>query len=456
VSPAFAASARRWALLFAALVVVSLVAFAPAAAATTYTVNTPADNDITGPTDCSGTPGGCSLRQATAKAAGTGNTVSVPSGTYTLTLGDLDVAGPMTISGAGARTTTVNRTSIAKRIFFIEGSGTVSVTGLTVSGGDSSGDPFAPCNGGGLYVNTGVTLALTDATVGNNLADCPAGGAGGAIWVGGTLTLANTTLTGNEADQCLGTGGALYTFGGTITATNSTISGNHSSCPAGADGAGITAVGGSSSVTLRNVTLAGNILDETTSGTGAAANLELDPSGGNSAPTISIRNTIIAYPGPAADGNCRWFGTGSAPPTSVGHNISDDATCGFTATGDQQNVNPLLGTLANNGGQTDTLALGAGGPAIDAGDNTGCPATDQRGVMRPQDGNGDGTATCDVGAFELAAASGSGGGAGGPGVPGPTGQRAAALASCKRRAHKHDWSHKRLRKCKRKANLLPV
>jgi hypothetical protein len=38
----------------------------------------------------------------------------------------------------------------------------------------------------------------------------------------------------------------------------------------------------------------------------------------------------------------------------------------------------------------------------------------------------------------------------------PTGQRAATLASCKKRARKHDWSKKRLRKCKRKANLLPV
>jgi hypothetical protein len=38
----------------------------------------------------------------------------------------------------------------------------------------------------------------------------------------------------------------------------------------------------------------------------------------------------------------------------------------------------------------------------------------------------------------------------------PTGQRAGALASCKKRAHKHHWSHKRLKKCKGKANLLPV
>jgi hypothetical protein len=46
----------------------------------------------------------------------------------------------------------------------------------------------------------------------------------------------------------------------------------------------------------------------------------------------------------------------------------------------------------------------------------------------------------------------------GPAGPtsGPTGQRAAALKKCKKRAHKHHWSHKRLRKCKKKANLLPV
>ena len=41
-------------------------------------------------------------------------------------------------------------------------------------------------------------------------------------------------------------------------------------------------------------------------------------------------------------------------------------------------------------------------------------------------------------------------------TPRPTGQRAAALASCKKRAHKHHWSHKLLKKCKKKANLLPV
>ena len=70
--------------------------------------------------------------------------------------------------------------------------------------------------------------------------------------------------------------------------------------------------------------------------------------------------------------------------------------CLFNGPGDRRNANPLLGALRNNGGQTDTQALGSGSPAIDAG--LGCPATDQRGVGRPLG------PACDIGAFEAAAA----------------------------------------------------
>ena len=65
------------------------------------------------------------------------------------------------------------------------------------------------------------------------------------------------------------------------------------------------------------------------------------------------------------------------------------------------------GPLKNNGGPTQTHALVAGSPAIDAGNPGGCLdnsgallQTDQRGFPRNVDGNGDGTARCDIGAVE--------------------------------------------------------
>jgi hypothetical protein len=58
--------------------------------------------------------------------------------------------------------------------------------------------------------------------------------------------------------------------------------------------------------------------------------------------------------------------------------------------------------LANNGGPTQTHALLAGSPAIDAINDRTCPppAKDQRGVPQPQDGNGDDGPACGIGAYE--------------------------------------------------------
>jgi hypothetical protein len=76
----------------------------------------------------------------------------------------------------------------------------------------------------------------------------------------------------------------------------------------------------------------------------------------------------------------------------------------LSAEGDVSNVDPLLGSLANNGGGIETEALLVGSPAIDAGSSMSYLPTDERGILRPQDGDGDGTAISDIGAYELEAA----------------------------------------------------
>ncbi len=111
--------------------------------------------------------------------------------------------------------------------------------------------------------------------------------------------------------------------------------------------------------------------------------------------TVRAEASIIALHGTA---NCE-----SAIDT-LGYNLEDGLSCGMSApAGDVFGVDPLLWALAAVGGSTPTMALDAGSPAIDAGGSAGCPATDQRGMGRPIDGDEDGTPTCDIGAFELQA-----------------------------------------------------
>jgi hypothetical protein len=78
-----------------------------------------------------------------------------------------------------------------------------------------------------------------------------------------------------------------------------------------------------------------------------------------------------------------------------GHNICSDASANFTSPTSRNDTDPLLGALGYYGGPTPTMPLLPNSPAIDAGDNAACPATDQRGVSRPQG------VACDIGAFEL-------------------------------------------------------
>ena len=198
-----------------------------------------------------------------------------------------------------------------------------------MSGNNSTG------NGGGFYIGPSGTVNLTRSTVSGN-----SGTRGGGMEIRGTLTVTNSTFSSNAATS--GEGAAIWLSTGTLVITNSTITGNSAT------------------------TKGGGIYDFSSGG------------------TTSLVNTIIAGNTAATSPDC--FGS----PTSLGSNlIGNNSGCSYTsASGDlvgtfSTPIEPLLGTLQDNGGPTFTHELLTGSPAIDNGNDSAAPATDQRGTSRP-------------------------------------------------------------------------
>ncbi|MFI5396701.1 MAG: choice-of-anchor Q domain-containing protein [Candidatus Binatia bacterium] len=281
------------------------------------------------------------------------NTALTGGGLVTFNCG----GGPVTIDispgagGTGTKSIAVDTT--------IDGGGVV-----TISGGNSVGV---------FSVNTGVNFTVQNLTIANG--NSAGSGDGGGIFNGGTLTVTNSTFSANSAGD--GSGGGIFNNVGTVTVTNSTFSGNRADN--GMGGGGI--FNNSSTLTVTNSTFFGN---RATNG-GAIY---------NSGTMLTVTNSIVANS--TSGGNC------SGTITDDGHNIDDGTTCGFSGTS-LSNTNPMLAPagLANNGGPTQTIALQATSPAINAGDKSVCAAPpvnhlDQRGFERP----GIGHTSCSIGAYE--------------------------------------------------------
>lgn len=352
-------------------------------------------------------------------------------GIVTFACGTNPVTIPLTIvdSSSGSHLTITQTTTIygdglvtlqgngSDRVFYVDGS-ELSLDGLTITHGRAftiSVIPEIHSAGGGIFVVNSGAVTITNSTFSDNQAEF-----GGAIrfYNGGRLLVKNSSLFNNQATYAggailvenqasspmtatilnsalisntvtdinsfgLGNGGAIGSLRATLIIGNSTLSNN--SAPEG----GAININKSNNVTLiTNTTIVSN--SASTSGGGIMA--------GFGTGTGSIQNTIIAN---NTGANCsaavvQWY---DSNPALSGNNIDSGSSCGFSASSDLSNTDPLLGPLANNGGTTLSHAPLSGSPAINAADNAACAADpinniDQIGVSRPL------STACDIGAVE--------------------------------------------------------
>ena len=228
---------------------------------------------------------------------------------------------------------------------------------ITIAGNGSTitCDPGAP-QFRILGVATNGDLTLQETTLSGGASGA---GGGGGMYNDGNLTLTKSTVSGNSA----GFGGGVFN-GGNLTLTNSTVSGNSAGSGGGVRNSGTLA-------------LAQTLVSENTA---SVQGLEVLSTGAVIANNFnlfghdSIAGVVGFTPGPTDL-------VPTAPPTAI-----------------------LYPTLGANAGLTRTHALVVGSPAVDAIPAASCAtASDQRGVLRPQNSDADTVADCDIGAFELRA-----------------------------------------------------
>jgi len=423
-----------------------------------FSVNSVADKIDAAPGDgiCStgsmvdGQTAECTLRaaidevNALAKAKpGAAYTVSVPEGTYYLTVVEacpyydagnpnqlsmnaitLCISGNLTLTGADPSTTIIDGGQI-DRIFFVSAGFTAAINNLTIQHGSFAKD-IGSFDGIGGGINNQGTLTVTNDVFTMNSANTSSHLGGGAIYNAGTLVVQSCSFI-NNTDVALMSeyataninlsyfsqnsglqGSAVYSFVGTLnisnstfvnntvdenaiiaafntpaTITNSTISNNTIT-----SGGAIKSYGNGSSITLNNDTIYGNI-----SGPNGLI-------GGLDAENASIANTILAGNTPT---DCTVVSL-----VNYGHNIIQTADFVSLCKGGQNSTtltgaDPKLGPLTFHGGifptQTplpDSPAIGAGSD-VTPGSNSvsACTALDQRGFVRGASG------ACTIGAVEV-------------------------------------------------------
>ncbi|MDF1512605.1 MAG: choice-of-anchor Q domain-containing protein [Anaerolineae bacterium] len=431
-------------LLCTLAVVVTLAALAASGVVTseahsaTFVVDSTADDgdQFWGDGECATALDECTLRAALDETFGLyqgfygppdldTHIIQVPGGNYNVG-SSLGVGGNVLIQGAGWQSTIISASAVDYSVVMVNSGITAEIEDLTISNGNAY-------TGGGLWNEGTLTLRKTN-LVGNSTSI----GNGGGIRNWGDLTLEDCYIASNSAVQ--GGGGIANENGAVLIVQDSSIASNTTSDLSYGGGAIYNASSGTVDIVrssirdntapmgggifnygiawLTNVTVSGN--GATTTGTnggggvnnqsGATLDLKSVTIANNSTTTgqalvnigtLNVAHTIVAD---NSGGDCFLSSSGTLDGT-VHHNLDSDGSCFSAGDGNLPNTDPMLTSLLTPG-YYGAHGLLPGSPAIDAGDPAGCLAkgslllTDQRGRSRTVDGDDDGTAVCDIGAFE--------------------------------------------------------
>ena len=319
----------------------------------------------------------------------------------------LNVDRSITLAGAGITSTIIDGSS-SGLVVLVQSGKNLTISDLTIQNGNNpsgSGGGMSlllghlilnrvrilnshAYSGGGIY-NDSANLDFRDVEISGNSADFKGGG---IFNLSGSVYLTNVTLGSNSSMY----GGGIYNQdNGELNLTNVTIS-NNTALEGGALALQVLYDGFTNTTTIVNSTIVYNhIIANPSASTGGIARI------GATMPYVAVTlvNSIVAK---NDDKDCGYSHIITAT-TSYGSNIDGDGTClvsGIALPSDHPNTDPLLGSLAYNGGYVPTLRPQMGSSAIDAGDFNYCPLTDANWKTRPQDGNGDSVAVCDIGASE--------------------------------------------------------
>jgi hypothetical protein len=289
---------------------------------------------------------------------------------------DFDCGGPATITFTATKSITV-ATSIdgspgivlsggnAVRLFNVTG-GSLAIDGLTLDAGRDT-----PAQPGAAAINASAPVQILNSTISNH--QTSNGGCPAIAMSGATLTITRSTVTGNVNSAAAQGFAVCGNNTSDLQISLSTFSGNTGG-----------AIMSSGSSTVYGSTIAGN----TSTGGGNTGGLQVFGASG----AMNLGHSVVASN--VGTGQCSTFSGGVINDQGSNLQFPDNA-CGATISV----LDPRLGPLASNGGPTQTMALLPGSPAIDGGLSLVCPLADQRGVP-PQDGDGNGTVVCDVGAYE--------------------------------------------------------